>query len=274
MRWNCMNQFDKICKDIKDVKIQGAENVALAALKALEIKHDFYSIKKLLSLRPTEPMLRNAIDKALRSGVKETRKLFIRNEMLIANLGADLIKNDSVVYTHCHSSTVIRIFEEAKKQDKKFKVLNTETRPLFQGRRTSLDLLKLNIENYHFVDSAMRQAIKHADLILLGADSITDKKVFNKIGSELVCEVAERFNKPVYICSSSWKFDVQSLKEQETPIEFRDENEVWKNHPRNIHIVNPAFEKINPVLIKGVVCELGVLPFRRFVAKAKEEISK
>lgn len=265
-----MNHFDKICKDIKDVKIQGAENVAFAALKAIEIKHDFYSVKKLISLRPTEPMLRNAIDRALRRGVKETRKLFVHNDLLIADHGASLIKNDMVVYTHCHSSSVIRILEEAKKQGRKFKVLNTETRPLFQGRKTSVDLVRLGIENYHFVDSAMRQAIKHADLVLLGADSITEKRILNKIGSELVCETAQRFNKPVYICSSSWKFDPQSLHEQETPIEFRDENEVWKGHPKAVHIVNPAFEKINPDLIKGVICEFGVLNFKKFIARAKE----
>jgi translation initiation factor 2B subunit (eIF-2B alpha/beta/delta family) len=120
----------------------------------------------------------------------------------------------------------------------------------------------------------MRQAIKHADIVLLGADSITEKKIVNKIGSELVAETAKRFEKSVYICSSSWKFDTQSLHGSQTPIEFREDSEVWKKHPAKVNIVNPAFEKIDPGLIKGVVCEFGVLSFKRFISKVKEEILK
>lgn len=44
--------------------------------------------------------------------------------------------------THCHSGSVIKTLVEAHKQNKKIQVFNTETRPLYQGRKTSADLVK------------------------------------------------------------------------------------------------------------------------------------
>ena len=57
-------QFDKIAKDIKNIKIQGARNIAKAALRAYSLIPTKASKKKLLSLRPTEPMMENVLDMA------------------------------------------------------------------------------------------------------------------------------------------------------------------------------------------------------------------
>ena len=54
--------FDKIAKDIKDIKIQGACNIAKKALFAYRLIPTSKSKKKLLSLRPTEPMLFNTLN--------------------------------------------------------------------------------------------------------------------------------------------------------------------------------------------------------------------
>ena len=52
-----MGKFETICKKIKNLKIQGAENIAKAGLRAYALKPNKNSIKKLLSLRITEPCL-------------------------------------------------------------------------------------------------------------------------------------------------------------------------------------------------------------------------
>ena len=57
-------RFNKICKDIKDIKIQGATNVAKAALRAYFIDPSLSTKKKLLKLRPTEPMLSHVLELA------------------------------------------------------------------------------------------------------------------------------------------------------------------------------------------------------------------
>ena len=45
-----MNEFKKIVQDIKDLKIQGATNIALQGLKAMQIHSDYKSIKELMKL--------------------------------------------------------------------------------------------------------------------------------------------------------------------------------------------------------------------------------
>ena len=89
-----MNKFTKICNDIKNIKIQGAENIAKSALIAYSLKRSRSSIKKLISLRPTEPMLVNALNYAKRNGVKKTLELIKNNEAKINKIGLKLIKNN------------------------------------------------------------------------------------------------------------------------------------------------------------------------------------
>ena len=258
--------FNQICKAIKEVNIQGAENVAIAALNAYSLKPSKDSIKKLISLRPTEPGLRNALKFAQIYSVKAALSHFEHAKDKILNYSKDLIKKNSVVYTHCHSSTVIGIIIYNKN---KIKSVNcTETRPLFQGRKTAKELINARIPVTLYVDSAMRLALKDANVTLIGADSILkDGSVINKIGSELVAETSYLYKIPLYVCTDSWKFDTQSLHKRETKIEYRPTKEIWYNPPKNLKILNPAFEKINQKLIKGIISEFGVLKPKDFVNK-------
>lgn len=257
--------FNQICKAIKEVKIQGAENIAIAALKAYSQKPTKASIKKLISLRPTEPALQNALKFAEIYSPKAALSHFTHSKQKILNYSKKLFKKNTIVYTHCHSSTVTDIIINNKSKIKK--VNCTETRPLFQGRKTAKELTQKNIPTTLYVDSAMRLALKEADIALLGADSILkNKHVINKIGSELVAETAfYNLRTPLYICTDSWKFDPKSLLEKETKIEYRSTKEIWDNPPKKLKILNPAFEKINPKLIKGIISECGILTPEQFV---------
>ena len=57
-------EFNQICRDIKDIKIQGARNIAKKALYAYRLIPTAASMRKLKSLRPTEPMLMNVLHRA------------------------------------------------------------------------------------------------------------------------------------------------------------------------------------------------------------------
>lgn len=266
-----MKEFESICYNIKNLKIQGARNVAIAGLHALKIDSSERAINQLLSLRPTEPTLRNAITYAKKNGIKSALDYFNKTSPIIHKNGAKLIKNDYTIYTHCHSSTVIESFKEAL--PKKFTVNNTETRPLFQGRITSKELSLLKIPNNHFIDSAMRLAIKHATIAMLGCDAITyNGRIINKIGSELVAETCYTYGVPLYIITNSWKYDTQSSEFNPTPIEERPAKEVWDNPPKAIKIFNYAFERINPKLVTAIVSEYGILRPKQFVKQARRSL--
>jgi translation initiation factor 2B subunit (eIF-2B alpha/beta/delta family) len=151
---NKKKRFDKICRDIKSVKIQGARNVALAGLQAYKLFPNEKSRRKILSLRPTEPFLINILKKADEISVNQLKEILNRNQEAINKEVFKIIKKNYVVFTHCHSSTVVSALIYAKKKAKKFEVYLTETRPLYQGRKTAKELRKAGIKVTMFVDSA------------------------------------------------------------------------------------------------------------------------
>ena len=87
-------KFNKICKDIKSVKIQGAENIAKAGLEAYKIFPNKKSKKILLSLRPTEPMLANILNQADNISYKDLLKKLNENQNKINKEIFKLIKNN------------------------------------------------------------------------------------------------------------------------------------------------------------------------------------
>ena len=268
-------RFNKIVENIKEIKIQGARNIARAALQACSIYPGNCLIHKeakdkLINARPTEPMLVNTLHNYEKLGYKNTLAHFDESQDKINHVVLKLIKNDSVIFTHCHSSAVVNSLIYAKKHGKKFEVYNTETRPLFQGRQTASELKKAKIKVTSFVDSAIdialerKQETRKVSLILLGADAILNDGVINKVGSGMIAELAFLHKIPVYIIADSWKYSSHHVK-----IEERDFHEVWKNVPKHIKVRNPAFEKIERKYISGIVSEFGILSFSEFLKKVK-----
>ncbi len=266
------SQFNKICKDIKSIKIQGARNIAKAGLKAYQLFPLKSSKKKLLSLRETEPMLENVLDLAEKQISYQTiLNHFQQAQDKINNHVLKLIKNNNVIFTHCHSTNVTQALIYAKKHKKNFEVYNTETRPLYQGRKTAKELSKAKIPITTFVDSSLgialskKQGTKKVDIVLLGADALLKKGIINKIGSEVIAKIAKLEKIPVYIIADSWKFSKKPV-----PIENRDLNEVWDKAPKNIKIKNPAFEFVDKKFITKIVTEFGVLSYEKFLKKVKD----
>jgi len=269
-------RFNKIVSDIKKIKIQGARNIAQAALYACSLYGGTCLIhpkakKKLEQARPTEPMLVNVLNNYHKLGYKKTLKHFDYAQNIINLQVLKLIKNNSIIFTHCHSTNVIKALIYAKKHGKKFQVYNTETRPLFQGRKTARELEKAGIKVTMFTDSAIdialekKQGTKKADLILLGADAILKEGVINKTGSGMIAELAKIDKIPLYIVADSWKYSSHHIE-----IEERDFHEVWARVPRHIKVRNPAFELVEKKYITRIVSELGILSYNRFLRKIRK----
>ena len=293
--------FEKIVKQIKELKIQGAQNIAISAVmaikwflenKSINYKENiFLEIKKraqrLILTRPTEPAMRNSLNYIIKNinskNFVNTKKEAMENANFIlksfkkannylTDIGTKKIRNNSIVFTHCHSSTVLNILKRAHNTGKRFEVHNTETRPLFQGRKTSRELVKAGIKNTHYVDSAINFALKKVDLVLIGCDAILSTgRIINKIGTSTIIDLAVKHDIPVYVCTNSWKFDPQTILGYEEPIEKRSKQEVWPNSPKGVKIENPSFEVVDPDKITGIISELGIYQPSVFVEELKRE---
>ena len=261
-------RFEKILKDIRQVKIQGAKNIANAALKAYELFPTNNSKKKLLSLRPTEPMLQNVLKRVDKELHENIIKHFDLSQNKINNYVLKTINKNDLIFTHCHSSTVVEALLYADKKGKNLEVYNTETRPLFQGKKTAKELREAGIKTTMFVDSAIgvalsnEQGTKKPNKVFIGADALLKKGIVNKIGSELVCRVAKENKIPVYVLADSWKFSKKKVKMEQRPI-----SEIWASTHRsiNFNIHNPAFEFVPKKYITKVVTELGVMTYSSFL---------
>ena len=247
---NNRKKFNQIIKDIKEVKIQGAKEIAKKGFYAYSLIPTEKSRKKLLSLRPTEPLLRNVLDKKY----SEVLEHFDFVQEKINKKVFKLIKKNDVIFTHCHSTTVVKALIYAKENGRKFKVYNTETRPLFQGRKTFRELKKARVKVTMFVDSAARIAMlgkqggKKVDKVFFGADALQEDGVVNKVGSGMFARIAFENKIPVYILADSWKFSEKKIE-----LEKRSFREIWKFGKGE----NFAFEFIEKKFIRKVITEKG-----------------
>ena len=257
-----MEKFNQICDDIKSLKIQGAVNVARKGLEAYSLRPNKASIRKLLSLRPTEPMLRNVLEYAERFSVKDVEKLIEKHFEKILFYGKKFIKGRKRIFTHCHSSSVVNVL----KLNKRLKVFNTETRPLFQGRKTAEELSKAGIDVVNIVDSAALEYIKKSDAVVFGADAILQNgDVINKIGSGMYAEIAHNHGKSVYIIADSLKFSERVVK-----IEHRIPEEIWEKSMKRLKVDNPAFGIIKSKYITKIISDLGILSVGDFLSEVKK----
>ncbi len=271
-----LSDYNRILRDIADLKIQGATNVAIWGLKAIkEVSESISNLEdlkkyanKLLEVRPTEPLLKNSIRflfntindvKDIESKVEEiTNKIREMKEKAIENASRKIF-DGAVIFTHCHSSTVTGAIIKAFNEGKEVRVINTETRPRYQGRITARELSEAGIEVTHIVDSAMAEYLRKADIVFIGADAISsDGYVINKIGSKTLAILADLYDIPLYSITVSWKFDPDTVSGEWTTIEKRDPSEVWENAPNGVKIENPAFSLVPPKYVTGVITELGV----------------
>ncbi|MBN1170119.1 S-methyl-5-thioribose-1-phosphate isomerase [Candidatus Micrarchaeota archaeon] len=299
------NKIKKIIADIKSLKIQGARNVARAALEALVIftkesrakdaktfVNEFRKTADELSeSRPTEPMMRNLLNKSVAMADKDKnleltrlrKKIILQVNVLIRNMdndaekiavyGAKLIPDNALVLTHCHSSTVTRILIKAKKMKKKFTVISFETRPRYQGRKTAETLASAGIDVTLAVDGAMSLFMKKADIVLVGADSITSRgDLINKIGTSALAHIARLNDVSFYCAAELSKYSPETMFGTREKIEERNLEEVWETPPKKVKIRNPAFEATAAKYINGFITEAGVIPSQSFFAVATEKL--
>jgi ribose 1,5-bisphosphate isomerase len=178
----------------------------------------------------------------------------------IGEIGAKRIRNDSVILTHCHSSTVTCMLKKAKQNGIDFQVICTETRPMYQGRVTAKEMLDAGIYATFIVDSAARFFMNHVDLVIVGADAITSEgNVINKIGTSTVALVAHEARTPFYVVSELLKFDPATMYGDYEKIEERSVSEVWNDAPVGLVIRNPAFDVTRRDFIHGIICEEGII---------------
>ena len=284
-----MKSIKETAGKIKRLEIQGATNVAVSAAKALvqdlldaetpaeAVRVLDEGVRKLVAARDTEPMLRNGLKyvqshvprdwtdrdefrEAVERASAEIQGFFKESKTRIVEIGARRVRDGDTILTHCHSSVVTETLVEAHRQGKRFRVIQTETRPKYQGRITARELVEAGIDTTMIVDSAARHFMKEIDFVVVGSDAITSEgNVINKIGTSQVALAASEARIPFYVVSTLLKFDPVTIRGRYEAIEERDTGEIWDAPPEGLKIRNPAFDVTRRDYIHGVITEEGVI---------------
>lgn len=275
-----MDRIDQLDKDIKNLAIQGATDIALAVLEGMKIaiesgnsKDDILKIgNKLAYARPTEPLAQNSLRFIFSSSNKdpasylnkitEYQALISQAKEEMAENASPLIQNGGTYLTHCHSSTVVSMFVKAKKQGKKFSVFATETRPKFQGHITVNELLEAGVEDVTLIiddvaESLIEGRVKHINGVFIGADLLTEKGFINKVGSLGIAYACQRNQIPLHCLSILLKFSPKPFSQK--LLEVRSGYEIWKDAPEKLSFYAPAFDYIPFSSGAKLVCEKGIL---------------
>ncbi|MBD3280868.1 hypothetical protein GF389_05090 [Candidatus Dojkabacteria bacterium] len=284
------DKINEMHRDIETVKIQGATNVALATLEGMKMAAEVNDGSenllelvesagfKLSRARENEPLARNAV-KYLLSQIKSTsvnhrvqvieaaeefERIIKESKQKIMSIGDEVLSKYQIVLTHCHSSTSTGAIVDAVEKNPDMVVVSTETRPLYQGRKTAKELLESGVNVTQIVDSASASFIVDdrylpVEAAVIGADEVfVDGRVINKVGSYQIALAVEDGKDELYVFASLLKIDPTG-QSSEPNIEMRPAKEIWEDAPKDLNIINPSFEIIPARLVTAYITEAGVL---------------
>lgn len=307
---NINDKVLEIVRDIREMRIRGAGNIARHAAQALvitardcrakmpsELLDELESSAKLLlNTRPTAVSLPNSIRyimfraqtgqeqklklEDLRKLVIDSGKEFIQNSAKaierIGEIGARRIEDGDSIMTHCNSAAATAIFKTAFKKGKSFKVFVCETRPRYQGRITAKELSQAGIPTSLIVDSASHYFMTRMDKAIVGADTIAaNGAVVNKIGTSMVALAAHESRVLFFVAAETYKFSPETMLGQLVKIEERDTSEVISKKELaampNIKVRNPSFDITPPDHIDLIITEKGIISPQAAITIIQEE---
>lgn len=194
----------------------------------------------------------------------------------IGRHGAALLRDGDGVLTHCNAGglatsgygTALAVIYAAHEQGKRLRIFADETRPLLQGARlTAWELYEAGLDVTLICDNMAAQVMREGRIqaVVVGADRIAaNGDAANKIGTYGVALVAAAHDVPFYVAAPSSTFDLSLADGSGIPIEQRDPREVTcgfdkQTAPDGVKVYNPAFDVTPARLIRGIVCERGVI---------------
>ena len=175
---------------------------------------------------------------------------------------ANLILPGATVMTHSRSSTVLTALVEAHLSGRFFFVVTTESRPGLEGRALAEALASEDIRVSLIADAAASLAMDEVDVVLVGADTITQEVLVNKIGTRMIGLAARERELPFYAVCDTSKFINGDYSCRPVRDEGRDAGSVnllWPDAPAEVVVVNGCFEPTPLTLFTGIITEDGVL---------------
>jgi translation initiation factor 2B subunit (eIF-2B alpha/beta/delta family) len=244
----------------RELAREAAETLSLAARSAPASVGEV--AEALIAAQPSMAPMVNLARRAAAAGdvpaaCREFLDAMDRAGASIAARAAALIADGMTVLTHSSSSTVLAAFERAREAGTRFSVIAGESRPQLEGVSVAGRLGRAGIPVTLIADAAVSRSLPRAQLVFVGADSVSAESVVNKIGTALVALAARALDVPVYVLCGSEKFLPASYALPPEPA--KNPREILDRELPNVTPENYYFEAVPRAWFTGIVTEDGIL---------------
>jgi ribose 1,5-bisphosphate isomerase len=196
----------------------------------------------------------------------ENNALSIRKIQIIADYGANLLKNVDVIMPFDYSGTVMAVLRRLAEQGKKLKLIVPESRSIDGGRPIVDQALEMGHTVHYIVDLAFPSYMHKIQAIIIGAEAIfANGDCWNTVGGYAISVIANIHKVPFYVVTDLIKIDPDSFWGVQKPIKPRDYSHIFKypysfNKPQSVSVFGPEIDKIPGNLITAYITEKGVVP--------------
>lgn len=204
-----------------------------------------------------EGVRQSAIDAA-----KTFRAKIDEAKVKIGEIGSKRISNGDLILTHCYSTSVLSILKKLKEEGKEVHLIVTESRPAFEGRKMTEEILKIGFPVTFIIDIAVRVFMHDVDNVIVGAEAIAvNGAIVNKIGTSVIATLANEARVRTLVAAGTYKFYPESIIGQRITIEEEDPSMIYDGELReNLTVRNPQFDVSPPEYIDAIITEKGVIP--------------
>ncbi len=206
-----------------------------------------YMIENLGKHQKQEPVLTDLI-------AAYTEKWKDVNNMVAAGFLRSIEVRGKTVLLHSQSSAVISLFSKLGEKSHETGIIQTESRPVMEGRRQAEKIAGLGFSVKMVTDTGFTPLLDEIDMAILGADTIYKDHFINKTGSYAIALLCREKNIPVYVLADSRKF-INSNHPKGRMEKPKPDAEIWNDPPQNIKPVNYYFETVPINLITGFFSE-------------------
>ena len=176
----------------------------------------------------------------------------------LTSRGVQALKDAKVVLTYSRSSTVLSVLSALAKGGSKLRVLCSEARPMLEGQTLASELGWAGIPVTLGVDMALFGWLDDADALVVGADSVSNEGVVNKIGTAALIKAAYDREIPRLVLCTTFKFLPRDCAIRDR-LRGGDPREIMPPSNDKVEVRNIYFDATPLDLVSRVVTEKGPL---------------
>ncbi len=191
--------------------------------------------------------------------VKNYDELWKDANQKVASVAFDYLACEGkTILLHSNSSVVTSFFKKLSENGINVRIIQTESRPVNEGRYQAQILAGLGFSVEFIVDAATGFMLPQVDMAITGADQIHKTYLVNKIGTLALGLLCREAGVPLFVLADSRKISTSPGNPELLRKIIRPAHDIWSVMNERIHPVNFYFEPVNSQLFSAIITEKAV----------------